>query len=192
MTSIEVDARCRGCDYQLRELLLSRCPECGREFDPNDPLTFRSRRTRQIKLRRAAVAIAPTASWIIVALALAGLALNLIDRGSAEDSRIALAVILVVSTPIRSIVRRMLVGRPDPARRSERIFRRSVYAFAVIYFILGGGTIAWRCPHGSAICVGHIGIAHSTNGGPCRNRLPYLKSWHVRVDLYVWVAWRRP
>jgi hypothetical protein len=192
VTTIEVDARCRGCDYQLRELLLPRCPECGREFDPNDPLTFRSRRTGRVKLRRAVVAIAPMAAWVIVALTIVGLLLRAIDRGSAEHSRIALAVTLIVATAIRSLVRRHLVGRRDPARRSERLFNRTIYTFAAIYFILGGGVIGWSCPHGSAIGVGHIGIARSTNGGPCRNTLPYLRSWHVRGDLYVWVAWRVP
>jgi hypothetical protein len=34
-------AQCLGCDYQLRDLPELRCPECGREFDPSDPDTFR-------------------------------------------------------------------------------------------------------------------------------------------------------
>jgi hypothetical protein len=32
--------RCLDCKYDLRKLSDHRCPECGREFDPNDPTTF--------------------------------------------------------------------------------------------------------------------------------------------------------
>ena len=34
------DARCKGCGYQLRQITTTRCPECGREFDPADPRTM--------------------------------------------------------------------------------------------------------------------------------------------------------
>jgi hypothetical protein len=33
-------AACLGCQYSLRGLTVNRCPECGREFDPNDPKTM--------------------------------------------------------------------------------------------------------------------------------------------------------
>jgi len=32
--------RCLNCKYDLRQLSEHRCPECGREFDPDDPQTF--------------------------------------------------------------------------------------------------------------------------------------------------------
>lgn len=32
--------RCMSCGYVLQGLESRRCPECGREFDPNDPRTF--------------------------------------------------------------------------------------------------------------------------------------------------------
>jgi hypothetical protein len=32
--------RCPSCKYDLRNLSENRCPECGREFDPNDPLSL--------------------------------------------------------------------------------------------------------------------------------------------------------
>jgi hypothetical protein len=35
--------RCLSCGYDLRNLTEHRCPECGREFDPNDPSTFEAR-----------------------------------------------------------------------------------------------------------------------------------------------------
>jgi len=31
--------RCKTCHYPLANLAENRCPECGREFDPNDPST---------------------------------------------------------------------------------------------------------------------------------------------------------
>lgn len=31
---------CIDCKYQLKGLTENRCPECGREFDPDSPLTF--------------------------------------------------------------------------------------------------------------------------------------------------------
>jgi hypothetical protein len=31
---------CKSCHYPLKQLSEPRCPECGREFDPNDAETF--------------------------------------------------------------------------------------------------------------------------------------------------------
>lgn len=31
---------CLSCEYDLQNLAEHRCPECGREFDPNDESTF--------------------------------------------------------------------------------------------------------------------------------------------------------
>src|SRR5579862_2002337 len=33
--------RCRACDYPLHGLTENRCPECGLQFDPDDPRTMR-------------------------------------------------------------------------------------------------------------------------------------------------------
>ena len=43
--------RCLSCKYDLRNLAgpPHRCPECGREFDPNDPATFAPRKRLTIK-----------------------------------------------------------------------------------------------------------------------------------------------
>ena len=35
---------CRDCKYPIRGLERSRCPECGRPFQPSDPSTFLARR----------------------------------------------------------------------------------------------------------------------------------------------------
>src|ERR1017187_4798216 len=42
---------CRGCGYALVGLTSRRCPECGREFDPENPRTFLVRPRRGV-LRR--------------------------------------------------------------------------------------------------------------------------------------------
>jgi hypothetical protein len=42
--------RCLSCNYDLRDLPEHRCPECGRDFDPNDPRTFAVDRTSRFPL----------------------------------------------------------------------------------------------------------------------------------------------
>jgi len=51
---------CRACNYNLHGLTVSRCPECGREFDPTNPKTYRSnpRRAWLRYVKRAAYAVA--------------------------------------------------------------------------------------------------------------------------------------
>ena len=43
--------RCLSCNYDLRNLPEHRCPECGREFDPNDASTFLSEPVRSERAR---------------------------------------------------------------------------------------------------------------------------------------------
>ena len=31
---------CKSCEYPLEYLTVNRCPECGREFDPDNPWTY--------------------------------------------------------------------------------------------------------------------------------------------------------
>jgi predicted Zn-ribbon and HTH transcriptional regulator len=37
---IPEDAGCKSCGYSLRGMAARRCPECGREFDPNNLSTM--------------------------------------------------------------------------------------------------------------------------------------------------------
>jgi len=50
--------RCLSCEYPLKGLVEHRCPECGREFDPNDPKTFDDGQRARLygRWRRAEVA----------------------------------------------------------------------------------------------------------------------------------------
>ena len=57
--------RCLGCKYNLRGLAPAadgehRCPECGREFDPNEPSEFeeRKRLPRRLGILLAILAVA--------------------------------------------------------------------------------------------------------------------------------------
>ena len=50
--------RCKGCQYSLSGLTGSpegghRCPECGREFDPDDPSTFETDQAKPMTRARA-------------------------------------------------------------------------------------------------------------------------------------------
>src|SRR3954469_11977685 len=46
-TDDKPELRCIGCGYALIGLTQNRCPECGREFDPHNPLTTDSSVYRQ-------------------------------------------------------------------------------------------------------------------------------------------------
>jgi hypothetical protein len=104
---------------------------------------------------------------------------------------VPVASIVFFATLARSRARAALLGRkPDPAKWSERTAKFLLYGFCIVLFLTAGGIASWNCPHGTAIGIGHLGIAHSAVGGPCRNRLPHLKSWHLGGNWYVWHAWR--
>ena len=47
--------RCQSCKYDLSRLTEPRCPECGREFDPNDPGTYFVPRINWARVRRDTV-----------------------------------------------------------------------------------------------------------------------------------------
>jgi hypothetical protein len=55
--------RCKTCHYSLNGLAEHRCPECGREFDPNDAKSFEADDAPSIE-RRAI-------TWIANAFAIA-------------------------------------------------------------------------------------------------------------------------
>lgn len=65
---------CIGCGYALRGLSSGRCPECGREFDPNNPATFHQ---GQPISRLSRLVLRPI-SVIWVGLALIGMCLTLL------------------------------------------------------------------------------------------------------------------
>ena len=42
---------CAGCGYNLHGLTSNQCPECGRTFDPKNPLTYKLQRKKRWNLR---------------------------------------------------------------------------------------------------------------------------------------------
>lgn len=52
---------CRTCSYDLQSLAGGVCPECGRDFDRDDPSTFDSRTRMQRLLSRLAASLAISA-----------------------------------------------------------------------------------------------------------------------------------
>lgn len=56
---LQSGVRCLSCKYDLSNLTTGgehRCPECGREFDPNDPRSFETHDSRRRDaLRRASI-----------------------------------------------------------------------------------------------------------------------------------------
>jgi hypothetical protein len=40
LQSQQANMYCKSCHYSLENLVDLRCPECNREFDPEDPSTF--------------------------------------------------------------------------------------------------------------------------------------------------------
>lgn len=61
---------CIRCGYPLRDLAEPRCPECGREFDPGDPKTFRQGRPMS---RLSRLILRPIGwHWVILAVLSAG------------------------------------------------------------------------------------------------------------------------
>lgn len=63
---------CLGCGYELNGLHESKCPECGRRFDPVDSATFADR-PRGVISRHMARTLSG-AQWIFVVLSCGGFA----------------------------------------------------------------------------------------------------------------------
>ena len=94
---------CLKCSYDLRSLRDNRCPECGADFDPSDPTTFR-RRPRGARwhdmLRRACSPwIVLPAVWLTYYEIVSGyllIPLVLFGVGAAAAYRRPVAVILIL------------------------------------------------------------------------------------------------
>lgn len=59
--------RCITCDYSLHGLSESRCPECGRGFDPSDPETYRIG-PRRSRLPAVLLCLSIVSPWVYVGL----------------------------------------------------------------------------------------------------------------------------
>ena len=72
--SLDEHRRCLGCGYILDGLTENRCPECGREFAPDDPATYaaRQRSGRPYLVCSLIAAIAMGVLYADLALEIAG------------------------------------------------------------------------------------------------------------------------
>ena len=180
------DIRCLQCKYPLRGLDQARCPECGKAFDPNDPLTVYSPEFRR---HSRLLSFVPLMVWVGVTV---GAYVSLLFLLGPPDSRyvnlVRLAPAIIIAWAARGETRRwILKSKPNPSPRSERIFTICSWIMAFTLLFLGsGGYRDWSCPHGWARGVGPFGVAYSAVGGPCRNYVPHLRSWHVTGNWYVW------
>src|SRR5688500_13969390 len=158
-------ATCLGCGYALRGLVEARnCPECGRAFVPNDPMSMRTPQRLERALRRA-LWWAPVSVWLLVVLAVA--VASIIFR---LFSPLAVVAAIMLAGYLRRLARRsLLAGGPEPSPVSEGVARVGTWVLCVLLLISGGQLHLRTCPHGTLVGVGPVGVAHSRIGGPCRN-----------------------
>ncbi len=104
------EMRCLKCGYIVDHLPEPRCPECGLEFDPANPRTYR--------LGRPTAAGTP---WIVAAVVGAGLPFAFwITNGFAWYPRLLVAAVTInFVVVIRSVVALALVGRDSKGNRAK-------------------------------------------------------------------------
>ena len=104
---------CRTCGYCLYGLTVNRCPECGKEFDPADPRTFRTRPRRLWPWRVAKWGIAVV---LLLALLYGGFLTWLYIGWREEAGARALPTGPHDMVQTRSILPASRSGVPTPAR----------------------------------------------------------------------------
>jgi hypothetical protein len=181
-------ARCAACGYELRGLTQSRCPECGKAFDPSNQDTFRQpgdvpRQVRRLLWRSRAVLRWPPLHWVLLAVIATALVALMSLRGLRFWDNLIWhgvlsfglgwglwAVILhkafkVVAGPRRSLVRAAL----------------AIVTCALLLTIPLSWTLGFdRCPHGRWVIVGPHVTGFCIDGRPCRN---------PRMARTVWDRW---
>lgn len=142
--------KCLGCAYILDHLPENRCPECGRAFDPEDPLTFTSddpslalARSGMSLLTWACIGSLLLLSPLIWAIGAYTLGVNL-NSGTFADS---LALPFMCGFPVGFVIDVIVALRVS--RASRRGYRSrwltaagwiaaGPFALIPVFFILGG------------------------------------------------------
>jgi len=177
-------ARCLHCSYALRGLTSRRCPECGVPFDLNDPRTMCLPGRREPgwwSKQRGNTAVV----WAITAV-VAEQVFEAILHPVEGERKLFVLWLAVVSG---CIARNAALRASDPKmeqwlNRSKRV--RHALTLGSLALVLVLSTDIYQCPHGELYGICGVGVAHSTVGGPCRNRLQTLKSTHLAGDWYFW------
>lgn len=127
LTHIPQRAWCLGCDYPLAGLDSKRCPECGREFDPHDLVSYNSDRPLT-RLDRIALsptgwptitAIVAPCLWVLYLGVHPGTSLSLIKFYLTVLLCLVLGVILGCRTSFRAWIPPSRLARKNFTRRDQ-------------------------------------------------------------------------
>lgn len=191
-TLIPQDARCIGCGYLLHGLAEHRCPECGRAFEPSEPLSMKTARWRQrVRLAYWLPGILFLTTWISLVVAPNFLPYSLVRWTNLLGERLQLTawflISLIVAWKLRTRARKAILWPVDePHPTVEKVARRILVVVGLIIFFFGSGGVSGRsCPHGESFRVGPICVTHSTVGGPCNNFAYHVRRWRVGQEWYV-------
>jgi hypothetical protein len=135
-------ALCLSCNYALRGLESRRCPECGRGFDPDAPLTMNQGRP----LDRVALALlrpigrwAPATMWLLAVTGVLGPAW-LVPSNALACLWLVLWGGFLLACWWRSVLRRLVVARyrqpPECLRIDDPFRRRTRRVFAVVTLLI--------------------------------------------------------
>ncbi len=180
------DRGCIQCGYSLHGLSDERCPECGKTFDPADPLSMRTPEYWRWCKRLTFLSLT---AWIVAVVAMY-VAMQWVlptSYNRVQNLRFVVPAMIIGWIARRMVRRHILRSRSEVAPRSEHAFTIATWLLVLPLFLAGcGGIREWNCPHGWARGIGPVGIAASPVGGPCRNFIPNLRAWHVSGNWYVW------
>lgn len=193
------DATCLQCGYPLRGLSTSRCPECGRAFDPLRPETFR-RPDDPGTIRKGIDSILSAVDATLerprrflshfgtgtIALATLIFLLTCADMGPRHQPQTLASLLLPWLWAV--VLARLAFRTIRPAGRRAPCGWRAMTVALLLASIVVPSLLyrrTYSCPHGTLVMYGHYGIAHSPNGGPCRNFLKQREVVHWKDDVYL-------
>jgi hypothetical protein len=159
------EARCLTCGYCLAWLRTCKCPECGRDFDPNDASSYgmparlgHGARQRVTSAVHWAIAkplnATPRAAsgWLLAA----GLCLTIWQVSVLMGVMAAAVGVAVVFLTLKDA----MLGRTGPRR-----FRRAAALSVVPTLLLNIGFD--RCPHATYVSIGFV--TYAVSGKQCGN-----------------------
>jgi hypothetical protein len=179
-------AFCLGCGYALRGLVETRCPECGRAFDPRD---LRTMRVPGIVIRPPPKPF-PFAPGIILWAAPTA-ALSAIGMIAALWYPVAVGSLawfgILAAWRRRNRREHAAAARGEPLA-GTRMWRPVVGVLLAMSLLSGIGY--HRCPHGRYYRYGPVSVFQGIagGGGPCRNyvrrgtRFEMVRSWYLIVS----------
>jgi hypothetical protein len=166
-------ATCLGCGYALRGLSETRCPECGREFDPFDAKTMRVPGVSRKPPPKPVPFSVGMIIYSMIASGVGALGLTGPSAGMSVMALIAWMVIFGAWWGRRHWERWGRARGQTPPK--DPPWARHWRAIVIVLFVLCAASgIGWsRCPHGRYYRYGPVALFRSSgaggSGGPCRN-----------------------